>query len=87
MRLLRGCATRQGTTTRALGPIRSRAWPSGYPSAADAHCTYAADCVSTKLCWKLTANKLKTQTLNEIAANCPPIDAKPADAPADTAHA
>lgn len=59
------------------------------PPAADAHCTYAADWVSTKLRWKLTANKAETETLNEIAANCPttPIDATPANAPADTDHA
>ncbi|MFF1715943.1 HNH endonuclease family protein [Streptomyces sp. NPDC058268] len=59
------------------------------PPAANAHCTYAADWVSTKLRWKLTADKAETETLNEIAANCPttPIDAAAADAPADTDHA
>jgi hypothetical protein len=59
------------------------------PPATDAHCTYAADWVSTKLRWKLTANKAETETLKRIAAGCPetPIDAEPADAPADTDNA
>lgn len=40
------------------------------PPLADAHCTYAADWISTKLRWKLSADRAEIAALRELAERC-----------------
>jgi hypothetical protein len=41
------------------------------PTAADAHCRYAAEWVATKLRWSLTADEPELAALRVLAGDCP----------------
>lgn len=41
------------------------------PAAADVHCRYAAEWVTTELCWTLTIDATEQAALNALAAACP----------------
>ncbi|GCD32900.1 hypothetical protein OEIGOIKO_00618 [Streptomyces chrestomyceticus JCM 4735] len=49
------------------------------PPLADAHCTYAADWVSTKLRWSLTVDRAERDALRRLAAGCghTPVEDQP----------
>ncbi len=49
------------------------------PPLADARCTYAADWVSTKLLWALTADRTERDALRRLAAGCghTPVEYQP----------
>ncbi|MFD0169149.1 hypothetical protein ACFVJH_34170 [Streptomyces decoyicus] len=40
------------------------------PPTKGATCTYATDCVATKLPWKLTIDRAETKALRAVAARC-----------------